>query len=497
MLHILDMIRSVVVDLLTIGLAIGVAVAVPIVLIMAWKTSRRRQLVVTELLNSTGHSDLDSVTRGLTQLARQSIDAEMLVVSERREELSNALRETASDHPGPGRWSRFGRHGKRAQLAPGRVQQRFNDQLDQLLTATRDAAPKEAQPAVQFLTVLVSRPRGWLVSGLLQRRDTAELQWGISFDVLRVDTNTPMASETFWEQPVTPSAADGDTEQARPHSPPIDAGPTQRIMALLRPAGRWLAIQLVIQSVFPNGAHGPEKGLDRLLSGMLYSMSMGGYRGFDRFFHQHALEELRDAAQALDEVPIRLLAVADTLDELAASARDAALGARDPDGIYREAHVQYARAVRAMEASSTDADPAVQHYRIPQAISWLYSKLPERQEDAFRWLEAGGPDLARQLPSDDLYDAAGLYALAANIRNDRQLAERAVQLFRQALALDADTPDRELWAQAERERPLAGVPIETLAGTPPGIAHTIAPLSPDELDSIIDQILAAEGNHSN
>jgi hypothetical protein len=489
MLHILDVIRSALVDLLT----IGVALAVLYVLIMAWKTGRRRQLVVTELLNSTGHSDLDGVTRGLTQLARQSIDAEMLVVSERREELSNALRETASDHPGPSRWRRLVRYGKRGQPTPGRAQQRFDDQLDQLLTATRDAAPKEAQPAVQFLTVLVSRPYGWLVSGLLQRRDTAELRWGVSFDVLRVDTHTPMASETFWEQP---TAADGDTEQAQPHSPPIDAGPTQRIMALLKPAGRWLAIQLVMQSVFPDGAHGPEKGLDRLLSGMLYSMSLGGYPGFDCFFHQHALAELRDAAKALDEVPIRLAALADTFDELAASAKDAAPGVSNPADIYREAHVQYARALQALEASTTDTDPAVQHNRIQQAISWLNSGLPEPQDKAFRWLEADGPDLTRQLPSDDLYDAAGLYALAANIRNDRQFGEQAVKLLRQALALDADTPDRKLWAQAEKERPLAGVPIETLAEGLPDKAHTAPPLSRAKLDPIIDQILAAERNHN-
>ena len=38
-------------------------------LVMAWRAGRRRQLVVAELINSTGHSDLDGVMRGLTQLA--------------------------------------------------------------------------------------------------------------------------------------------------------------------------------------------------------------------------------------------------------------------------------------------------------------------------------------------------------------------------------------------------------------------------------------------
>jgi hypothetical protein len=308
MAHSLDVIRSVLVDLLV----IGAVLAVPIVLVMVWRAGRRRQLVVTELLNSTGQSDLDGVTRGLTQLARQRIDAELLIVSEGRERLYKALWEAGSDHPDSGRVGGLGRFGRRGQPAPGRVQQRLDDRLDQLLTATREAAPKQAQAAVQFLSVLVSRPRGLLVSGLLQCNGTAMLQWGVSFDVLRVDTNRSVASETFWE-PAAPAAADGDTEQAQPDGPRIDAGRTERILALLAPAGRWVAIQLVMQSVFPDGAHGGEKGLDRLLTGMLYSRSTGGYPGFSPFFQRLALTELRDAAKVLD-VPIRLAALADTLN---------------------------------------------------------------------------------------------------------------------------------------------------------------------------------------
>jgi hypothetical protein len=200
---------------------------------------------------------------------------------------------------------------------------------------------------------------------------------------------------------------------------------------------------------------------------------------------------LRDAAKVLD-VPIRLAALADTLNLLAASAQDAAPGVSNSAEIYREAHVQYARALRAMAASSTAAAPLVQRYRVLQAISWLTSELPEPRHAAFRWLEEGGPDLTRQLPPDDLYNAAGLYALAARIRSDRQLGERAVLLLRQALALDADTPDRKLWAQADSDGQLAGVPIGALAEGLPSEARAPAPLSPDKLDRIIDQMLAAE-----
>src|SRR5215472_4095409 len=172
MVSTLDVIRSALVDLLIIGAILVVA----LVLVIAWRASRRHQLVVAELINSTGHSDLDGVTRGLTQLARQRIDAELRVVSERRDLLYRLLRGAAD----------YGVDltdgGGRANQAPERVQERLDDHLQQLLTATREVAPKQTQPAVQFLTVLVSRPLGLMVSGILQCRGTVGPQWGVSFD---------------------------------------------------------------------------------------------------------------------------------------------------------------------------------------------------------------------------------------------------------------------------------------------------------------------------
>ena len=374
MVHILDVIRSALVDLLILGAILVVA----LVLVMAWRAGRRRQLVVAELINSTGHSDLDGMTRGLTQLARQRIDAELRFVSERREWLYEALRGAAHNR------ADLAGSRVRANQAPERVQERLDDHLQQLLTATREVAPKQTQPVVQLLTVLVSRARGLMVSGILQCRGTVGPRWGVSFDVLRVDTNRSVASHTFWE-PTTPAPASSDTEHAQPVSQPGDVGMTQeRILALLVPAGRWLAIQLVIQSVFPGGARGEEKGLDRLLSGMLYSQSTH-IKGFESDFQHLALADLRDAAAELDEAPIRLAALADTLDKLAASAPDP--GQKDitdqavdsADEIYRQAHDQYARALRA------------RRHRTQPWITRFPSSIPGCSAIAFARRLAGSP----------------------------------------------------------------------------------------------------------
>ena len=491
MTHALDVIRSVLINLLV----IGAILAVLYVLVMAWRAGRRRQLVVAEWLNSTGHSNLDGATRGLTQLARQSIDSELRFVGEGREKLYKALRGT-------------GRRGRRRRLA-SRVQHRLDNNLNELLAATREVAPQQAQPAVQLITMLVSRPRGLLVSGILQYR--AGPRWGVSFDVLRVDTNRSLASETFWGEPTALAPASGDTEQGQPDSQPADVSMIhERILDLLAPAARWVAIQLVMQSTFPRGARGREKGLDRLISGALYAQSAEDFPDFDGIFRRLALQDLRDAAAALKEVPRDLAALADSLDLLATDAAEAAAAAgaaaeaakaagTSAADIYELAHKQYARALHALGAmpspstvaaegvadavaeifelahkhydralralgampspstvkdrQSPPEDPLVQRIRVRQATSWLDSELEDPLRDAYSWLNKGGPVITPQMPVDDSYDAAKLYTLAAELDSDpdqaREWRQRAAQL------LDRDP---KLWARAERD----DFPVEKL-----------------------------------
>lgn len=486
MVSTLDVIRSALVDLLIIGAILVVA----LVLVIAWRASRRLQLVVAELINSTGHSDLDGVTRGLTQLTRQRIDAELRVVSERRDYLVGLLRSTA--HHGINHTDSGGRTNQA--LEP--VQKQFDNRMQELLTATREVAPKQTQPTVQLLTLLVSRPRGLMVSGILQCRGTAGPRWGVSFDVLRVDTNRSVASHTFWE-PAT-SAASDSTEQADLVSQPADAGTThERILTLLLPAGRWLAVELVIRSVFPDGE---QEGLDRLLSGMLYSQSTGkGFEGFEDDFRQLALADLRDAAAALDEVkapshkvkapnPMRLAALADTLTKLAPFARDATAKAET----YQKAHTLYDHTLKAMEASGAYAD-AVKRYRVRRAISWLASELPEPRLEALHWLDEGEQALPKPSAANDLYDAACLYALAARDRSHRHLRTNAARLLIQALALSADQRGGKLWEEAKSDRQLTGVPVAALEAALITNAQPAAQLPHDKLDSIADQVLSSTG----
>ena len=123
-------------------------------------------------------------------------------------------------------------------------------------------------------------------------------------------------------------------------------------------------------------------------------------------------------------------------------------------------------------------------------ISWLASGLPKPRHEAYRWLNEGGPDLAKQLPAKDRYDAACLYALAARADSNRLRREQAALLLIQALHLDADTPDRRLWAQAEHDPQLAGLPVAELAAALEAAltnAYPATRLSRGQLHQIVDQ----------
>jgi hypothetical protein len=430
-LHVLDVTSTALVRLLT----IAAVLAVLGVLAAAWHAGRRWRLVVTELTNSTGQPGLNAVTPGLTQLARQRVDREIRIVSDRREQLYGALTgaDSAVGHvPGS-------RRPATRRTPPAQVEQRLDDSLAQLLTAARDVTPRQAQPAVQLLAMLVSRPRGLLVAGTMQQRGGAAARLGVTFDVLRPDGNQSVASQTFWEPP--PAAGNPQAGAG------TDEGSAQeRLISLFSPATRWVAIQLVINTVFPHGAQGREKGLDRLLSGLLFKQSIGAYPQYATTFRHRAVEDLLDAANRVAESPRPLAALADSLDGLAA---DSVQAVDEKTQLYENAHLQYARAVAAMERM-LPADPALlQRYRVRQTISWLASGLPSPRHLALQWLATDSLESPAAAPAAHLYDMACLYALAAETGENPEWRTRAACLLVRALA--ADPPPRRLWNNAPND----------------------------------------------
>jgi hypothetical protein len=471
-MHVLDTTSTALVRLLV----IAAVLAVPVLLVTAWRAGRTWRLVVAELTNSTGETDLDSTTIGLTQLARQRIDTEIRLVSQRRDRLRAALIGTANAarpasqthgpptpaaHPGP---------------PPARIERRLDDSLAQLLSAARDIAPKEAQPAVQLLVMLISRPRGLLVVGMMQRRGGfTATRLGVTFDVLRLGGNKSLASQTFWEpEPVGTEAE--------------ERSPQERLLALFGPAARWVAIQLVIYTVFPGQPRGREKGLDRLFSGLLLQQSSDAYPQHATTFRRRAAEDLIEASDLLAQSPMPLAALADSLDKLAAAADSKA-------DLYARAHTKYALAVATIERMRPPAPGLLQRYRVRQTISWLASGQPAPRKLALQRL--ADPDVGRPEPESaaDLYDLACLYALATEAADSPEWRTQAARLLVRALA--ADLPARTLWDEAGRDlqlRILHGCLTAIKAAVSDELAtgEGQAPLSLD-VEGIVERAFSAAG----
>ena len=458
-MHVLDVTTTALVRLLI----IAAILAVPILLGVAWRSGRRRlRLVVAELVNSTGQADLDGVTAGLTQLARERIDTQIRVVSERRDFIRKKLVSipgVASDSgvaPHSGLRLRATRAvaGRRLTAArsgppPERVLRRLDNSMAQLLSAARDVAPQQAQPAVQLLVMLVSQPRGLVVAGILQRRGSiAASRFGVTFDVLHLDGSTSEASQTFWEAEPAPGEAPASAAAD-------DSSPQERLLGLFGTAARWVAIQLVIQTTFPHGAHGRERGLDHLLRGMLLLQSADAFPGHAALLRRRAGEDLAEAAGLLGKAkrpqPLPLAALADSLDKLAV----AGPGAGQPGGGYAQAHAQYAVAIAAIERMRPPDPGLLRRTRVRQAICWLASAQPGPCARAINWLSGPEPTLLEPRAATDLYDLACLYALASEetvaTTDADPAAWRATAARFLVRALVADLPAKTLWAAAAKE----------------------------------------------
>lgn len=441
-MHVLDVTSTAIVRLLI----IAAILAVPVLLAVAWHSGRRWRLVVAELANSTGDPKLDGVTAGLTQLARQRIDVEIQVVSDRWDALRAAL-SGVPDGARPG--------AMRSLTPPARVQQRIDDSLAQMLSAARDVAPQQAQPAVQLLVMLVSQPTGLLVGGIIQYRGgIASPRFGVTFDVLHLNGSTSVASETFWEPEAEPT---GDGSQG---GAAADRSPQERLLKLFGAAARWAAIQLVVHTVFPRGAHSKERGWDHVLLGMLLQQSADAYPLHAALFRRRAARALGEAADVLAKSPrpqpYLLAAIADTLDLLAAAGTDPdSPHPGSPNG-YAQAHAAYAQAVAAIERMRPPDPGLLRRYQVRQAICWLASAQPGPRLQAIGWLS--GPDVAAPDPESaaDSYDLACLYALASEAASEaaRHPEWRVTAARFLVRALIADLPGKTLWTAAGQDRQL-------------------------------------------
>src|SRR5262249_36217699 len=142
---------------------------------------------------------------------------------------------------------------------------------------------------------------------LIQRGTAAAQQLGTSVDIVRLD-GRPLASEIFWESPNPLSA-----------TPTVEPWSTERILGLLEPVTRWIAVRLVLTlMVYPHKrvTQQTRQGLQHLLAGGLFLQAMRDFPEQAFTLGEQARTELEQARVKLPKIPLPVRTLAGVYERM-------------------------------------------------------------------------------------------------------------------------------------------------------------------------------------
>lgn len=246
--------------------------------------NRQTQIIVADLVAPSGSSDLTEATM-LSSLLRQCVERHVNNQRKQITRIGKTILAPASEDLEP-------------QLEKGaveHVQRVANDSIATLSAALRAVAPDTADRFLGLFSAILPPPRGLSVTAVLLQRGTSEApRLGAAVEVVGLDRR-PLASAAFWEAPVT-----------RSHSTAQD-GTTERILSLVEPMARWIAVRLVVTLMIS-----PRRGvtsrarqaLKRLLAGGLFLAAMRDFPIHALAFGEQACDELIRARHLLPDIAL-------------------------------------------------------------------------------------------------------------------------------------------------------------------------------------------------
>jgi Arc/MetJ family transcription regulator len=188
------------------------------------------------------------------------------------------------------------------------VRRAARDSIGTLLAALRAVAPDSADRFLGLFTVILPPPRGVSVGVALLQRGAGPLRRvGVSVEIVGLDGRA-VASEIFWE-PLP----------ALPDAPAAQPGSTERILSLLEPVTRWIAVRLVLAlMVSPRHriTRPTRQGLRRLLVGGLFLQAMRDFPDQALTFSEQACLELEQARQLLPQSPLPITTLAGVYERM-------------------------------------------------------------------------------------------------------------------------------------------------------------------------------------
>jgi tetratricopeptide (TPR) repeat protein len=216
-----------------------------ILLLIIFRTS---ELVINNFTNASGAEGMDFVLPGLSQLARQRLVQEMKGVHQRLKEhiTVNGLR----NYRPPDKLSL-------PQATP-------DERLSSLVASLNEFTPDQIDPLVNLLKIIFPA-YGTKVTSILQSQGEDYNRLGITFEVIDIEGRFASKLYTIWEEKVTQTVTDtvdktviktaSETEtDSEIELPIVEEEPNlkDRYRLLLKPASRWLALELSRREMLTN-----------------------------------------------------------------------------------------------------------------------------------------------------------------------------------------------------------------------------------------------------
>ncbi|MDJ0694155.1 MAG: hypothetical protein QNJ49_00150 [Mastigocoleus sp. MO_167.B18] len=390
-----------------VALILLISIIIQRILFLIW--NRYSQLIVDNFKNASGNEELNSVLPGLSQLARERLLREMRGVH-------NKLREHV-DKVAPKNY----RPNDRLVLPRATPDKRLANLVDSL----NEFTPDQIDPVVQLLNVIFPT-YGTKVTSILQNRGNNNEKIGITFEITDIEGHLASKLYTVWESPLNLEnnqeqkleAEEGEEEEGEEES--SDALPSlkERYRLLLKPATRWLAIELSRREMVAAVPHQFYFGKKRTryqaqihhFFGVLYYASAPTH-GF--FFYKLATEDFQAAIKLCPNwyQPHENLAdIYSTKGRQISNIKDGKIKGYVSDGrnLQRKAILEYESALK----KCTDKE-SIRRIRIRKAISQLLvGDLVQIQEakDEIEYLEKNW-DATLEMNGPFIYSMATWYAI--------------------------------------------------------------------------------------
>jgi hypothetical protein len=387
--------------------------------------NRRTQIVVNDLVAPSGSAELTEAAM-LSSLLRQCVERHIVDQREQIDRVGKRILAPASRELEP----------LLNQGTVEHIQRAANNSIEALSAALRAVAPETADRFLGLFSVILPPSRGLSVTVVLLQRGTVSApRLGAAVEVVGLDMR-PQASAVLWENPAT----------LPPQSSAQDCT-TERILALLEPLARWIAVRLVV-TLMVSAKHGASsrarQALRLLLAGGLFLAAMHDFPAHALSFGEQASDELGQARKLVPDMPLPVETLAGVRErmgwarQLAGDSLGALKEFRSAANLWEEAE----------KIARNDTSRAIQG-KLPRLLdrrlkAQLETDEPARQKAALAGLDSLTSPVELANDCNFLYNRSCLYAQASRVDPRRGYQERALHWLGLAVLCNPNHADNSM-----------------------------------------------------